>query len=435
MSAPNPFNNILRRLQGKKTPPAVELKDKPDTRKKAPESVIINQVTVRPIRRESQDIQKWRQALIYAESEHDQRWKLYELYQDMLLDGFMLRQKEKRIEAITNCDLTFTVDGEAIPEIEELQNKIFFHDFLREAMETKFWGHTLVELYWPTMGSEDPGRTFLIPREHVKPRFGIVTKERSDAVGIPYREAPYNKHVIEIGKETDLGLYLPVAPYVIYKRGNFGDWAEFAEVFGMPFRWATYNNESSRAVLEEALSKAGSAGYVVAPEDANMQFFNATAGSQSNDIFRFLRNACNEEISITILGNSMTTTEAAKSGYAQAETHRDTQDEVHKADRRWILRVLNEKLMPYLESLGYPVKGGHWSYEEEDGLDLIQRLNVDMQVSAKVPIPDDYWYDKYKIPKPSPEESAKKKAQVKTSPEPSNSPNSTTPKGADAKNA
>lgn len=413
MSALDTFKSLFIRPEAKKTASDVELADK--VKKGEAKPIVINQVTVHSITRESQDITKWRSAIRYAEGENDQRYKLYELYTDMLLDGFLMRQKEKRVEAITNCDLTFTVDGVAVPEIEDLQNKIFFHKFLREVMETKFWGHTLLELYWPTMGNEDDnGRTILIPRAHVKPRLGVVTKEKWETTGIMYRDAPFDKVTIEIGEPDDLGLFMPVAQYVIYKRGNFGDWAEFAEVFGMPFRWATYNNPESRAILEEALKNAGSAGYVVAPEDANLQFYNATAGAQSNDVFRFMRQACNEEISITILGNSMTTTEAAKSGYAQAETHRDTQDEVHKADRRYILRVLNEKLRPYLERLGYPVKGGHWSYEDEDGLDLVQRLNVDIQVSGKVPIAEDYWYDKYKLPKPT--EAEKKKIATKPDP-------------------
>ncbi len=396
MSAINTLKNLFIRSDGEKTASDAELADK----RKKKEPIIINQVTVRPIKRDTQDISKWRTAITYAEAESEQRWKLFELYKDMLLDGFLLQQKEKRISAITNCDLTFTIDGVSVPEIEELQQKIFFHKFLREVMESKFWGHSLLQLFWPVMGSDGPGATDLIPRTHVKPRKGIVSEEKWGDTGIPYREPPFDRTTIEIGDADDLGLLMPVSQYVIYKRGNFGDWAEFAEVFGMPFRWATYTNPESRKILEEALANAGSAGYVVAPEDANLQFFNPTAGSQSNDIFRMMRQACNEEISICILGNSMTTTEASKSGYAQAETHRDTQDEVHKADRRFILRVMNEKLNPYLESLGYPVKGGHWSYEEEDGLDLVQRLNVDMQVSTKVPIPAKYWYDKYKIPMP-----------------------------------
>lgn len=408
-SGTSPLQSFFRRLTGNKSTSDIHLKDA--IRKKPAHTgpILIHKTTIRPINRQSQDIQKWRKALRFAESIHDQRYLLYELYMDMLLDGFLLRQKEKRVEDITNSDLTFIVGGEPVPEVEDLQRKIFFHKFLREVIESKFWGHSLLELYWPALGEDVGGKTYLVNRLHVKPRLGIVGRERHDITGVAYREPPYDRVTIEVGEPDDLGLYLPVSQYVIYKRGNFGDWAEFAEIFGMPFRWATYNNEQSRVVLEEALEKAGAAGYVVAPEDANLQFFNPVAGSQSNDIYRFLRNACNEEISITILGNSMTTTEAAKSGYAQAEIHQDTQNEVHRADRRFLLRILNEKLTPYLEQLGYPVQGGVWQYEEEERMTLTQRLNLDMQVATKVVIPPAYWYEKYKLPIPETGAEAEKK--------------------------
>jgi phage gp29-like protein len=269
---------------------------------------------------------------------------------------------------------------------------------------SRFYGHSLMELYWPAPG-EKKGVTNLIPRKHVKPKFGIVTKQAYDITGLPYREAPFNEYCIEVGKCDDLGLILEACPYVIFKRGGFGDWAEFAEVFGMPFRWATYNNELSRKILETALSQAGAAGYVVAPEDAKLEFHNPTAGGQSNDIFRFLIEACNQEISVTILGNTMTTTEAKHSGYAQSETQMKTQDEIHKDDRAFVLTILNERLTEYLLSLGYPVRKGEWCFEDGDGLSLTDRLTIDMKIAEKgVPIAIDYWYDKYMIPKPKPGE-------------------------------
>ena len=168
----------------------------------------------------------------------------------------------------------------------------------------------------------------------------------------------------------------------------------------MPFRWATYNNEQSRGILEAALSQAGAAGYVVAPEDANLQFFNPTAGGNSNDIFRFLIASCNEELSITILGNTMTTTDSKHGGYAQSETQMKTQDAIHADDREFILSVLNEDLNEYLGNLGYSVDGGVWMFEDGDGLSLTDRLAIDTKVAAIVPIPQDYWYEKYQLPKP-----------------------------------
>lgn len=372
--------------------PKVTIKGKPQNK------IIVNQVEVRPIQRKSQNIQTWRNAIIWAEGPNQQRQELYDLYTDMLSDGHLYDAIDKRIKAVSNRPLTFMVKGKEDEDIKELTTTSYFRTFVKEVIKSIFWGHSLLELYWPAKGTDTPGETLLIPRGNVKPRFGIVTKHNWETTGIPYRDIP---NVVEVGDKEDLGLLMPAAQYVIYKRGNFGDWAEFAEIFGMPFRWATYQNESSREVLKQALSEAGSAGYVVAPMDANIQFLN-TNTQNGSEVFSNLRSACNEEISITILGNAMTTTEAKSSGYAQSNTQKEVQEEKHKDDRAVLLSILNEKLRTYLGTLGYAVEGGKFLFEEEETMSLTERLNIDLKVSEKVPVGRTYWYERYKIPVPKP---------------------------------
>lgn len=367
---------------------------------KKDKKLIINNVNVRPIHRKSQDIQKWKNALQSAEGYTQQRSLLYDLYHDILLDGYLKDAIRKRIIRITNSKLTFTIDGKEVDEVNALTKKSFFADLLKFIMESKFWGHSLIEIPWAAPNSDTISETFLIPRKHVKPRFGLVTTEQYGIEGTKYREGDFMKQVIEVGDPEDLGEILEACQYVIYKRGNFGDWAEYAEIFGMPFRWATYNNEPTRKVLEEALDQAGSAGYVVAPEDAKLQFLQGNT-QNGTTVFDPLRKGCNEEISICILGNSMTTTEASNSGYAQSKVQSDGQDELHKDDRTFLIRILNEKLTSVLERLGYKVKGGEWNYADEETISLKDRLEIDLKVSTKVPVPVSYWYEKYNIPVPT----------------------------------
>lgn len=365
--------------------------------------IVVNNVRVSPTRRESQDIAKWRQAMKIAEGYTQQRGKLFDLYEDMILDGVLEAVMQKRIDRVTNRRLIFLKDDDSQDDdLTRLASKSFFEQLLVEIMNAKFWGHSLIELYWDGPGGRN-GETLLVPRKNVKPRWGIVTEDEWGTEGIDYRSPAWSKNLIEVGGPESLGLLLKVSQYVIYKRGNFGDWAEFVEVFGMPFRWATYNNEASRAILEEALKEAGSAGYVVAPEDAKLQFHNGNMSGQGGEVFRQLRVACNEEITLSVLGNSMTTIEARSSGYAQSETQAEGEDELNMADRRYVLRILNEKLLPYLERLGYQVNG-RWEFAEEDHLNLAQRVDVDTKLASVIDIAPDYFYEKYMIPKPSPEQ-------------------------------
>jgi len=44
-----------------------------------------------------------------------------------------------------------------------------------------------------------------------------------------------------LGHERNYGLLLKATPFAIYKRGGFGDWSQWIELFGMPQRIGKYN--------------------------------------------------------------------------------------------------------------------------------------------------------------------------------------------------
>lgn len=363
-------------------------------------NIIVNKLDVRPIQRQTQDISKWRNALIYAESPTQQRGLIYDLYADTLLDTHLEAIIEKRIAAITNCKITFTIDGKPVDDVVNLTRKRFFKTFLKEAMNAKMYGHSLLQLDW----SRDPKRkseTYLIPRRHVKPRFGIVTVNDYDTEGVNYLDKPFNDgSIIEIGGKEDLGKLLLVAPLVIYKRGNWGDWAEFVECFGMPIIDAAYNNEQSREALQEAFNAMGSRGRLIRPEEAKVEIHTVNDNGTGGNLYNTFRQAVNEEMSISILGNTMTTTEAKNSGYAQSKTHGQSQEQLHQDDREFVLSILNEDVTPYLGKIGFPTEGGVWAFVDAESITLAERLAIDMQVSTKVPVPVSYWYEKYNIPTP-----------------------------------
>ena len=390
-------------------------------------SIVVNKLDIRPVVRQSQDITKWRSALIMAEGIGQYRAQLYDIYSEVLLDGFL---KEgllgKRTKSITNKKLTFVdKNGKTIDDVVSLTHKSFFGDFLTHVIETRYWGHSLIELNWQRNGM---GETILIPRKHVKPRYKIVTQNQWDTTGYKYDDAPFTDNCISIGDVEDLGILNVICPYALWKRADLGDWAEFVEVFGMPTVFAKYNNEQSREMLIQALDSMGSRGRAVMPNDANIEYHEASsAGSGGGDVFNTLRSALNEEMSITVLGNSMTTTEAKNSGYAQSKTHEKSQAEVHKDDCMFVTRILNEHLSPYLAKIGFATEGGHWLFEEE-GMSLTERLNIDLKVSEKVPVGKSYWYETYKIPVPTADDMPEEEA-----PDPEGEEDDTDPKEGNKK--
>lgn len=382
------------------------------TKRKAgetPEKILVQQVVIKPNKRSSQDIGSWRAALKSAESDNPRRTNLYDLYEDILLDGTLSSVIEKRIEAITNSHLVFRDSNkQEIEEVQNLVSKSWFEEMLTEVMNAKFWGHSLLEFTFGENITCD-----LISRKNVNPRKGIVMINQTDSNGADYRLPEFEPYILEIGKARDLGLLLKTAQYVIYKRGNFGDWAQFAELFGMPFRTGKYEDfdEEGRAQLERTLEEAGSAAWAVIPKSTEMDF-TANNSNADGQIYSNLKGACDEEIAISVLGQTMTTRDTKGSGYAQGKIHQDVEKAKHQADKRFVARILNEKLTSLLETAGFPVKDGSWTFEEEDGRTIKEKVETIKAVREMgTPVSDDLVYEITNIPKPDNYDELKKLQQ------------------------
>ena len=253
---------------------------KPDARQPVPnrniQTPIYSTVVVTPPRREINDIGNWKYALRSADM--GIRWPLYDLYTSVLLDGQVTDAINKRIEAITDADINFTVNGKPVEEMEELINSAEFERLLEDIMWSRFWGITVDEFtFTPSFDFNQ------IPRKHVRPKEKIVVRQQGDMQGISYAGDPM---VIQWGRDDDLGLLMKIAPYVIYKRGGFGDWAQFVELFGMPIRIGKYNSmdDTSRRLLIQAFETAGSAPYLVVPKESEIEttLMSGTANTDNN---------------------------------------------------------------------------------------------------------------------------------------------------------
>lgn len=335
--------------------------------------VQIQNIVIRPVQRTKEDIQTWRNKHQQAEMINGVRVSLYDLYDDALLDGYLHRLVQKRVLGVTKHKLNY-VDAQGI-EIEATDALIDSLQFrlLREYIQLqKAWGIAVIEL----MNIDGKLKVFDVPKKHILPKDGIIAVEQYSLEGIKYREPPYNKTVIEIGNYNDLGYLLQATAYAIYKRGNIADWANYAQIFGMPFREARYDgfNEVVRLQLEQALEKAASAAWIVLPKDAEFTMHEAKSGASSNELYNTLRQAMNEEMMVLILGATETTSSSKSSGYAQSQTHQQTVDELAQDDKVKEVCILNEIVLPVLINLGLLPAGGHFANEEAVDLDTATKL-------------------------------------------------------------
>ncbi len=132
----------------------------------------------------------------------------------------------------------------------------------------------------------------------------------------------------------------------------------------------------------------------------------------NGDLFNNMRIACNQEILIGILGQTMTTIDG--SSKSQSETHKEIEEATNKSDRRFVQRILNTEFLPRLEKRGFPVKGGWFTFpdagETLSTKDQIEIHDVFMN-KLGLEIDEDFLYDFYGVPKPAGQKSSGKEGE------------------------
>ncbi len=384
------------------------------TRKKGElpkEGVNITSINVRMPNRSTQNIESWRSAIRSFENlTNPTRVGLYDLYDDIELDGQVKGTWDKRSEALTNKRLLFKRDGDEDEEITKLLNSPDVRLFVKELHKAIAYGFTLIQVnnIWYDENEERYRIGWdLIPRKHVHPEpgFECISKEQSMATkDFLYLEKPLLDYMVWAGDPKDKGILAAVAQYVIYKRGGFGDWAQFSEMFGMPFRELSYDDydQATRVKLEQAMEDWGAAGYIIKPKGAELTLHDTGGSTSSADVYDMLISKCDAAISKVILGNTLTTEQGEVGSQALGEVHKESEAEKNASDQLFILSILNTRFRAVLKRFGFNLAGGEIMYEglETDWNKLQTKWNVVKEIADKVPVDDDFIYEEFDIPKP-----------------------------------
>lgn len=368
--------------------------------KKQP-GIIINDITLVSPDRQAKDIASLKTAVVSAESIYfPNRVALYDLYHDIYsMDGYLRGIIRKRIDNVLNKTLKFVdKSGKEIEDVTDLINGRHGRELITKILESKLWGISGVEFII--------GKDFCfneIPRKHIKPEKGVISKSQyslSEEAGFKIDDLPM---VWVIGKKNDLGLLLACSMYAIYKRGNFADYAQYVEIFGQPVRVIKYDafDTQTRNELKTVLDESGSSLAMMIPKQADFEMLDGKNTNGDGKLQLGLKDACNQEMGIAILGNTETTSSSDSSGYAQAKVHSEGQMEITKSDLKDVANELNcEKFLSILRSYGFNTEGKFIYEKEIDLSELKTRMEIDTFVSGKVPVSDDYYYEAYGIPKP-----------------------------------
>lgn len=358
--------------------------------------------------------------------DYSRRYKLYDLYSDILMDTHLSSVIDKRVQAVLSLDIEFQRGGKPDEGIGEQLHSPWFRRCIEDILAARWWGFSLMQFYregqWVNYD--------LIPRKHADPVRRLILRHQTDLTGTSWDEYP---DLLFVGSPDDMGLLAKAVPWVIYKRNDVADWAQFAEVFGMPIQEYTYetdDDEARQRAIEDATG-IGSLGVFIHGKDTELNLREAGNKSGSADLYDKLCERCNSEISKLFLGNTLTTEASSTGTQALGTVHKKVEDKKLKADCRYVLDVLNYNMADIFQAMGINTAGGKFCFPEQKETDTNTEINVlsRLKKDFNLPIDDDFLYKKFGVEKPKNYKQLKaeadKKAQTPTAPVP---PEGKTPK-------
>lgn len=349
------------------------------------------------------DIATWRQAWQAAINiEQPNRCALLDVYADALVDlhlsGCIAQRKGRTLQ---KPFMLVGKDGKESEEARKIFEREWFMDFIDLSLDSPYFGHSLIQFGDVTTvnGVTSFSGVELVPRKHVVPEFGVITREAGDDPknGISYREGDMADWCVEVGKPRNLGLLLKCAPQSLSKKNMLAYWDTFGELFGMPIRIAKTMSQDTKDIgrIENMLEKMGAAAYGLFPQGTEIEIKESSRGDAYN-VYDKRVDRCNSEISKGILGQTMTIDDG--SSRSQSETHLEVFENLCRADATMIKYLVNDRLIPLMLRHGFPLDGVTFDWDEATGYTPAEQREMERLLIQYYDIDPQYFIDKYKIP-------------------------------------
>lgn len=340
--------------------------------------------------------------------DYPRRKELYDLYDSSLMDTHLKGVIRKRKIAVSQFPIEFRRNGEPVEAVNEQIRSPWFRNFIKSLIDVQMWGFNAYQFLVDKEGWVD---VTMIDHRHVNPVTREVLEYAGDLQGKPLDDFP---NTLFLGKPDDCGELMSVVPWIITKRQTTGDWAQYAQLFGMPIREYTYDGSDWETMmkLKEEAEAQGSNGVYFHTSDSAMRLVDPATRSGSSELYDKLMQKCDEQISILILGNTLTTTVGDSGSRALGDVQKSEEEAIMADDRGYVLDVLNYEMTPIFEKLGIDVGGGEWAFVQEEKIDRVQQADIVVKMnSLGLPIADDYLYDTFGIDKPDNYEEIQKRKE------------------------
>lgn len=240
-----------------------------------------------------------------------------------------------------------------------------FEGTVEELAMGYFLGHQVLEVNWQRgAGGWRPGSTKIVPpRFYGYPYDGKeedrLMLDRTGGMGAvnQFEDFPEHRFLIAVngghpGHPTVAAPLRALATYWLAAVYGLKWLLQFAQLCGVPFRWAEYANEADKAKISQMLEKIGSAGWGAFPAGTKLNFVEARRSAEQLPQ-KVLIELADEQCDTFILGQTLTSSEGDAGSRALGEVHATVRQDVIEGVCDFVGEILSYQLAPSIVSLNY----------------------------------------------------------------------------------
>jgi len=274
----------------------------------------------------------------------------------------------------------------------------------RAAMDAVGKGYSLTEIVWRREAHRWQPRKYL----HVHPRWVtfdyasgevplLIGPDGSESRRLPPQKFIWHAPMLKSGLPVRGGLVRPAAILTMLKSYSVRDWWAFGEVFGLPIRIGKYPPNATAAeidTLKTAVANIASDAGAVIPASMLIELISGSSGGSTSggeDVFVRRAAWCDEQTSILVLGQTMTTVDG--SSRSQAEVHDRVRREIRDDDADQLAATINSDLVRVLTEMHFGIHAPMptFRFVTKEPRDLVRfGKGLESLVRAGVPISKDW---------------------------------------------
>lgn len=282
-----------------------------------------------------------------------------------------------------------------------------------------FMGHQVIEVRWnrdetgvsPRASKVVPPRFYGYPYE-AEGEDRLMYDPTGGQAGYVYDDFPEYHFLIAIngGHPGHAAVAAPLRALTGYwLAATFGlKWLlQFSQLYGVPFRWATYSDDSAKTKVCNMLENIGSAGWGAFPEGTKLDFVDASKSASAlpqKDLIEMADLQCDT----FILGQTLTTSVGASGSRALGDVHADVKTEMIEGIIDFVSDIINEQLVPSMLVLNYgnkdempTIKANLDRPKDEKGMAERDRL---LFKDMGMPVERTWLYERHGVPIPDDDE-------------------------------